>query len=222
MITLTVDIPNDELTRAVLLDLSNVAVRVLDKIKVNIERQVRIIIKEAIENSPEYIQMLPGGSLYGLMGRPDISSILAKIKDAIAFETQVGVIRPGFKGNIYESGIEINILDSSYKNVLNIEGTSFFSEGKYAGEVEWLRWLLFEGTRKVVLGFDFKEEIKGKSLSELSRTKTGLMLKTRKEDWGLPGQYAGTEDDNWLTRATNKIINDIGEMAAQAIVMELQ
>ncbi|MFM7852641.1 MAG: hypothetical protein ACKO96_12190, partial [Flammeovirgaceae bacterium] len=67
----------------------------------------------------------------------------------------------------------------------------------------WLSWLLYEGVSPIVRGYDVK--ITG---NIYSRTGGALMIKSNK-NWRVPGEFAGTVTDNWVTRAIDSIEKDI-------------
>ena len=57
-----------------------------------------------------------------------------------------------------------------------------------------LQWLLLEGDRKIIVGYHYSARASKRSRSDL-----GLMI--RKGSWGVPSEFAGTQENNWATRA---------------------
>ena len=84
------------------------------------------------------------------------------------------------------------------------EAVLTYSSRKGAKALEWLRWLLKEGNAVIVSQYDFAFKS-----TRSSRTGLGIMVKKRGGGWKVPSQYAGTDDDNFATRALADIAGDI-------------
>ena len=67
----------------------------------------------------------------------------------------------------------------------------------------WLEWLLLEGQSIIVKNY---EVLYTKSAS--SRSGMALMQPS-KSSWRVPSQFAGTEKNNWTTRAINSVEDNI-------------
>ena len=79
--------------------------------------------------------------------------------------------------------------------MLGISNSIIQYRSKTKGRVtlEWLNWLLKEGDKIIVGNFGF-EKITGRGRSSLGSMKKG-------GSWRISPQHAGTEDDNFITRA---------------------
>ena len=68
------------------------------------------------------------------------------------------------------------------------------------GDLHWLRWLLLEGYKVLVVGFHFRFQ-PGRGRSQLGYMRKGGF-------WRVPPEYAGTADDNFVTRALRNPANE--------------
>lgn len=82
--------------------------------------------------------------------------------------------------------------------IRNASYTSINAAGE-ASEVPWLKWLLTRGTQVVVKGYNVKYG-DYRRLGH-SRTKQAIMIKTYSDPFRVDPEFAGTEDDNFITRA---------------------
>ena len=92
-------------------------------------------------------------------------------------------------------GLSLNIQPSSFSNILGVpdSSVSYFSKHYRRGvELEWLDWLLNRGDEIIVSKFSFVPSGKG-------RLGGGRMEKGG--SWRISPQYAGTSEDNFITRA---------------------
>lgn len=162
---------------------------------------VRDIIREELYNSPEYYAMIPGGELYHEIGNPEIESDLAKIIGTLIQNIEVIVKPPSLINNTIEASYEIRAIRSDFADILDLKESSFFTEkGRL---LRWLSWMLLEGDNEIITGFMF---IGGHE--ERSRTNYGIMVPGFGASWGIH-QYGGVANDNWLTRASERILPEL-------------
>lgn len=170
-------------------------------------------IIERIKSTDEYKEISSGGDLLHELGMPDpnvLDTVVNKVAERIQvyYETRSGK----------EIGaIQIKILQSDYSDLLTLpEATYTYSTGRGAKTIDWLRWLLLEGTTSIVL--DYKVDL---NITKNSRTGYGVMIKDPKASWSIPPEYAGVAGDNFLTRALKDITNDIDIIARQELTKGL-
>lgn len=155
-------------------------------------------VKEVIEESPEYSELMPGGSLYGQMGYIDMFNFLPQLTNTIANNIIVDFHQFKVMGNQISGGITVSVLRDDFADILSLGGASYFAE---TGEnIPWLSWLLFKGDSKVIMDYRYTENYKAVSWS---RTQEGIMLPG--EGWGVSSIYSGAAKNNWLTRAIKKL-----------------
>ena len=184
-----------EVLREITLKLSAVLPSALVKIKTMLGN----IIRERISMSPEY-QAISGGRFRGELGLPDGARRINDIMNIWAEGISVTYIKAKAGGF---GMISIGILESDWEDVLSSSQAELtYTSPKGAKTLEWLRWMLKEGGRVIVSQYDFVNSSRG------SRTGLGIMVK-RRGGWKVPSQFAGTDSDNFATRALAGIEKDI-------------
>ena len=143
-------------------------------------------------DSPE-IQSLESsavGSLAAQFGIP-LGSQLAvqqKIIEAIVKSIKVDI----YKATNTLDGIILDISSQpmDFRNLLNMKEADIDIGHR---KLNWLRWLLTEGTSIIVVGYRYSPE------AGIGRSKGGIMIE--KGNWRVPPEFAGTEENNFITRA---------------------
>jgi hypothetical protein len=183
-----------EIVREIGLKLSSILPVALGKIRTMLGN----VIRERIAASPEY-QAISGGRFRGELGLPDGAK---RINDIMNIWAE-GISVTYSKGAGTLGMISIGILESSWEDVLgSAEAELTYTSSKGAKTLEWLRWMLKEGSRVIVNSYDFIPQARS------SRTGLGIMVK-RRGGWKVPAQFAGTDNDNFATRALEGIEKDI-------------
>jgi hypothetical protein len=156
--------------------------------------QIKPIVGEAILQSYEMRSLL-GGSLQGHLGiRPGdndnaVFQITNAIMSAIYVEwTPLTTSQPG-KLNIF-------IQPNNFANLLSLRAGENDAVHKTDGAytMEWLDWLLRMGDTPIVKGYEYQAGITGRSGQGIMKKKAGSV-------WRVPPEFAGTIDDNFVTRA---------------------
>ena len=157
------------------------------------------LVRNSIMASPEYGAIV-GGELRGELGLPDGAQRI----DAIISRWAEGISVKYVKGRGTALGmIDIGVLQSDWEDVLSMQEAELsYASRKGVKTLEWLRWLLKEGGAVIVSQYDFIPEKRG------SRTGLGIMVR-RRGGWKVPAQFAGTEEDNFATRALEDIEESI-------------
>ena len=107
--------------------------------------------------------------------------------------------------------ISIGIIKADYSDLLSLNEAIFaYSSSKGSGVLQWLQWLLTEGSGTIVQGYDFSP-----SSSPASRTGGGLMVVGN--GWQMPQHLAGTQMDNFLMRALTNIDKDLETIVKQVL-----
>lgn len=149
-----------------------------------------------IEATPEYASLL-GGELLGELGIPEVDSrvrsVLRGVRDGISV---VATPLKAPKGRI-SGGLTIGILRRDFEDLLSLPAASYISAPS-GEEIRWLDWLLVQGDRIVVAGYDAFFDL---SAPERDRSRTKLALMRRGHGWRVPPEFAGTESSNFLSRA---------------------
>jgi hypothetical protein len=150
-------------------------------------------IIESIKNQPEYISLLSGKLKYEF-GLPDADSRVSAILSAISNSIQINTSQPTYNSSGVKGGFVINMVKSDFSDIVNLPEAVFQTEkGSY---LQWLKWLLLEGDNSIVFGYTF---LLGQN--PYSRTGQGIMKSDMSGVWRVPPEFAGTLDNNWITRA---------------------
>jgi len=181
---------------------------VFKKSVVSIEAKIKILIKEALREQPEYTSLVNyTGDLRLNFGLADISIVDSAIADFVGSSTfdfkSVRVANVGLTGGFSLKFIPQSAIDSAASStaVTTDKGQS----------LPWLSWLLYEGTSPIIRNYDIKIEA-----NPYSRTGGAIMIPSNK-NWRVPASYAGTVNNNWITRAIENKDEDIYRIIEQTI-----
>src|SRR3990167_10011542 len=156
---------------------------------------IKFEVEKAIINSPEYQGLLYSRGMYSEIGYPQLRSFLLNMVETIVKNVDIEINKFRVIGERVEGGLNIGILKDDYSDILNLPGGDYSTE---KGEnIPWLSWLLFQGTRKVIAGYHYFWSPKTGQRS--SRTGEGIMIQGG--DWEISSEFAGTAENNFLTRA---------------------
>jgi len=163
------------------------------------------IIVQSIVSQPEYDSLM-GGTLQYEFGIPDPASRLSEILNTIrngAVLTKKPVIS---KSNSLSGGFKIQMIRKDFSDLLELGAASFTTEK--GSQLNWLEWLLLEGDSVII-----SDNIFVFGPSKYSRTGFGIMRESLGGFWRVPPEYAGSINNNWITRA----INDVSDTIEQEI-----
>lgn len=174
--------------------------------------RIKQILKNAIRLQPEYTSLMSGRLRYEL-GIPNTSAI-NRVIDTIIDTTNIKVIPIKKTGRQISGGLDISLV--------SIDSSLLFSEAAVVNDVDrgyilpWLKWLLFDGSAPIVIGYDV---VMGSFPESVSRTKKAIMGKGG--SWSISSMYAGTEYNNWLTRSVESSKEDIKNIIVSYIKRNL-
>jgi hypothetical protein len=161
-------------------------------------REIRDLIPGWIESQPEMVDLATNigpGSLAAQFGLkegsgPEIVKIISK-----AVQNSISLNVSNISKKDLSGGIKINFMSATFEELLTLpEGHVLYDDG----DLHWLNWLLTEGFKVIVVGYSFRFLDGGRSGGGIM-TKGGL--------WRVPPQFAGTVEDNFITRALTNPAN---------------
>ncbi len=167
----------------------------LGKIEVKLRQRIKIYLHEKMRESPTY-QSLVYGDLRHELGVVDPKGKMDAIIDVWAENI---FFHPNINKHCVGT-VSIGLFRSDYQDVLNLIESHYLSVSRVGKItiVEWLRWLLLEGTKPIILHHAYVDKV-----SKYSRTGRGLML--RRDNYGnhyaIPPADAGVQGDNFAVRA---------------------
>jgi hypothetical protein len=107
----------------------------------------------------------------------------------------------GWRAGSIMGRVRIGFIDTNLQPWMTIMGHSVYSSNGYM--VTWLKWLLTQGDSIVI---DDYHEKKGNYLRS-DRSRSGGAIMEKGGAWQVDSVYAGTEQDNWIT----KVLQIVGD-----------
>lgn len=162
-----------------------------------IKREIPIIIKDAIINSPEYSSLISGKLKYEL-GIPDANTKLANLINLWIDNIQYPYMKPIISSNKIKSSFQVNAIRVDFAEVLYSDD-ALVIDGLRGYNLPWLEWLLLEGNRTII---SKQQVVFGPN--KFSRTGFALMRESN-QSWKVPSEFSGTMNNNWITRAIDGV-----------------
>lgn len=198
----------DEITKRILKALLPQVNQYFQKAFNECKNQINSIITEAIVSSAEYQSLLSGKLKYEF-GLPDSESRLSTILGIVS-NIQTSYNEPTIIKNQIKASFSLNMIPSDYSDLLASSVAIFTTEK--GSQLEWLKWLLLFGDKTIIK--DYIVEI---GPNARSRTGNAIMVSTIKGRWNVPPEFAGTKNNNWITRAIDSVNNDIIQLLEKSL-----
>jgi hypothetical protein len=171
--------------------------------------RVKPLIANWILEQPEVGSLLDGssGSLASQVGIPQghNQSVVDHLVSSIVASTNIK-IQP-FDAKLTRGRLDLNFQPSDFSNLL--EAGFFEVLTKKGIKLEWLRWLLQEGSKPIIIGYEYVPS-SGKGRSNSGTMRAGVA-------WRIQPSFAGTPENNFITRAFSRREKDIEKLFAQVI-----
>lgn len=162
-----------------------------------IKKSISANVYKALTSEPEY-QSLLSGKLQYEFGIPSsaqkVNSIIQIWSNNIVVESiPVKVIGAGLTG-----GFNLNMIKDNYDDVL-YNDNAIVVDQKSGVVLPWLEWLLLYGGKIIIANYEVK-------VGPNPYSRTGLaIMKPSKKNWRVPPEFAGTANNNWVTRALKRL-----------------
>lgn len=201
---------DSEINKAILNSLLPQTTNYMDKVISYIKNNLSSIIIENILSQPEY-ESLENGVLKAELGIPDASIRVNELINIWVNNIQIDYNSPKIVNNQIKSKFSIKMIRANFKDVLGTTNAEVvdYNTGSI---VPWLRWLLLDGTSILV---DNYEVVLGPNYR--SRTGLAIMRKGDNKSWSMPSEFAGTIDNNWITRAIKQSAPQIDRLLKRAL-----
>lgn len=186
-----------DMLSALLPDLNKYFNDIYNKLRQNIPP----ILISYIKAQPEYSSLM-GGKLMAEFGLPDASSRLSNIMQTIESGAIVQTKPLSINGGKIKGSIKLQMIKKDFSDLLSLGDASFVTEK--GSTLQWLQWLLIEGDTAIIADYGF---VLGSFPS--SRTGMGVMRQFGGAFWRVPPEFAGTINNNWITRAISAASGDI-------------
>lgn len=201
----------------------------LKQTKSKIEIAAITIFVAEMKASETYRSIL-NGDLEGEFGLANPQEALDSITTAISQAARFELVEQG-NDIVFELGISA----SDFADALGADGASYDSETKKGTKpVDWLQWLLFRGSDKILDGYEIMYLSGKRVVGTPSRTGKALMVQRNyspfsiagrynykqgrqgpSSSWHVPEQFAGRGSDNWLTEVADKAAPKIFKLLEQ-------
>ncbi len=204
MLALNVKIGFNEkkLQRQLLRHVAKIISRRLVKMMPRVETKIKFVVERAILNSPEALSLT--GPLEVLNRELGVENASGKLQIIIqrwleGIKITAKQIRVS-SNNTLSGGLTIRGIKNS--EVLGMDEASFISVNGFV--VPWLEYLLLRGNEVVNREYEFNLVI------GQGRNKSGIMIKNGV--YQVPAEFAGTKENNFLTRSLDSIEPKIGQI----------
>ena len=182
----------------------------LSTIQANTTKAASAIILASLNNS-DTVQSLLSGSLrddFGLFG----NSVQITVNNIVKYISQnIKIKIEQYKSGGFIFRITVQLLSSNdLQNIIEVPLGSFPSRG---GMVNWLEWLTTKGSQVVIGDYWMFQHARGRTRSG----GTKIMKKITSpngEPFRVDPKYAGTPDDNFITRAIEDVADEILNIVA--------
>lgn len=198
------DVISQRILKALLPEVTNYFQKAFNKCKNSIDS----LISEALTQSPEYQSILSGKLKYEF-GLPDAENRLSTILSIIK-NIQIKYNKPKISKNQIEGSFILQMIPSDYSDLLSSAAAILDTEK--GAQLEWLRWLLLFGDKTIIRDYVVKI-----GPSSRSRTGNAIMVSTIKGRWGVPPEFAGTKNNNWITRAIDNASSGIEQLLLDSL-----
>jgi hypothetical protein len=210
MTNISIDIleSTNEITTRILNALLPQVTTFFDKAFDNCKNDINNIVSEAIIASPEYQSILSGKLRYEF-GLPDSDARLSSILSIIS-NIKTNYNKPKISKSQIQGSFSLYMIPSDYSELLSSAAAIFTTEK--GSKLEWLKWLLLLGDKTIIK--DYVVEIGPNSRS---RTGNAIMVGSVKGRWNVPPEFAGTKNNNWITRAIDSVNDNIEQLLAKSL-----
>lgn len=172
----------------------------IDKNIPKIQSFTRSAILQALKDEPEY-QSLKTGRLkyeFGLPDQVDVDNIVQLLADTVNIQQEP--FKTSNQG--LSVSLKLTALEKNAEPAIN-SADAFVVDNKGGYSLPWLEWLLFKGTQPLVKNYNVRM-----GSNPYSRSGMAIMVESKK-NWRVPSEFAGSVTNNWLSRAIDKIDNQI-------------
>lgn len=168
-----------------------------------IEPKIRILLREALQNEPEYGSLI-NGDLRKEFGIADVSNV-DRVIDRVVHSVTITKKNITINNSGLSGGITLNIVPSDYNGIID-DSAAFVVDDVRGYSLPWLEWLILKGGEIIVRNFEVRY-----GTNPTSRSGDAIMV-TSSKNWRVPAQYAGTTKNNWITRALSTIEDKVSDI----------
>jgi hypothetical protein len=182
--------------------------KAIDKTITNIRSKIEIILAEALRSEPEYSSLISGElrKEFGIEDTKNVDIAIANLISSLDIQKKpISFNNQGITG-----GISITAVPSSDFGGALADYSAYVVDEERGYKLPWLEWLLLRGTEIIIRNFEVK-------YGPNPRSRSGDAIMVGGGNWRVPPAYAGTERDNWTTRAFSKIDDQLTDIIKKSI-----
>jgi hypothetical protein len=191
---------NDQIAKLIMDELKIIIDKAISKALPTISSQIKILVSESLRNQPEYSSLMTGTlkAELGIAEATSINSVIDALIETLSVQRNaITVTNKGLSG-----GFVLTMMKSDDMNgVIYTDQASVRDASGYS--LPWLEWLLLKGNEILVKNYEVSY-----FPSPYSRSGMAIMIPSS-NSWRVPPQFAGTENDNWTTRAINSVEDSV-------------
>lgn len=192
-----------EISQKILVEIKNYLQPIFTKISKNIQPLLEKDIEAAVKSEPEYLSLV-GGILRSELGIPDADQRVDRLLSAWSSSADIQSKPISIQGSKLVGGFSISMVRSDFSDILSIP-ESVVIDSTSGSSIEWLKWLLLEGNKAIILR---NYTISYPGPNSRSRTGNAIMVESTK-NWRIPMIFAGSPTNNWITRAISRLDDTI-------------
>lgn len=188
---------------------------IIDVLNISITKSIPIIkskiqelVSSALKQEPEYTSLV-SGKLQAEFGIPDVRHV-DMVVDALSktIEIQSKTLIATTSG--VTGGFELRMMKSdNMSGIIYTDIAAVIDDKGYS--LPWLDWLLLKGNQIIVRNYEVRM-----GSNPYSRSGLAIMVNS-KNNWRVPPEFAGTERNNWTTRAIDRIESEVYNIIKQTI-----
>lgn len=178
-----------------------------------ISNEIKQIMTDALMSEPEYASLISGKlkADFGIRDSSMVNQIVSQLSDTITVSSKPVSI----KSNGLTGGLTLQMIPSTdfggiiYQNIAQTQDDKGYS-------LPWLEWLLLQSNNTIIKNYEVKY-----GSSPYSRSGMALMVESN-SDWRVPPEFAGSQNNNWTTRAIEKLESPIYALIKNTIESNIQ
>lgn len=184
-------------------------VSIMNNAVLTIKKNLPNIVLSGITSAPEY-QSLVSGNLQYELGIPDPMNKIGGLLDIWMKNIEYNYIKPTLSNNKITSKFNAMMIRADFSDVLYTD-YAIVQDYSRGYSLPWLEWLLLKGNSVIIPSY---QVVFGPNPS--SRTGLAIMKNIGSGYWKVPAEFAGTLDDNWITRSLESVSPKIQELVERA------
>jgi hypothetical protein len=203
---------DNQIAKLIMDELKIILDKAINKALPTISSQIKILISESLRNQPEYSSLMTGTlkAELGIADATSINSVIDALIETLSVQRNaITVTNKGLSGGFVLTMMKSDDLNGViYADIASVKDASGYS-------LPWLEWLLLKGNEILVKNYEVSY-----FPSPYSRSGMAIMIPSS-SSWRVPPQFAGTENDNWTTRAINSVEDSVYKIIQENIEKNL-